>query len=229
MVPVIGVSCYVERARWGVWDKPAALLPYGYVQRLREAGARPVLLPPDPDADVDLVRRFDGLVFAGGADVEPDRYGAARHPESSTRPERDAGEFPLLAAALKLDLPVLGVCRGAELLTVAYGGTLHQHLPDLVGGAHHQPSAAVYGRHEVRFAAGSLAARLHGERTMVDSYHHQAVADPGDLVVTGWAADGVIEAVEDPERRFVLGVQWHPEETGDVRPFAALVRAAAGD
>jgi putative glutamine amidotransferase len=226
-IPVIGITSYVEQARWGVWDLPAVLVPENYVRMVREAGARAVVLPPDEAGAADVVRRLDGLVLAGGADIEPVRYGASPHERTVTRPDRDAGELSVLEAALEVDLPVLGVCRGAELLAVAYGGTLHQHLPDLItGGAKHQPAPAEYGSHPARFAPGSRAAAIFGERAEVNSYHHQAIDDPGKLAVTGWADDDVIEAVEDPTRRFVFGLQWHPEAMGDVRPFAALVAAA---
>jgi putative glutamine amidotransferase len=226
-VKVIGISAYLEQARWGVWDQRAVLVPESYVLMVRAAGARPVLLPPDEAGAADVVRRLDGLVLAGGADDDPSRYGADGHELTVTRPDRDAGELALLEAALDVDLPVLGVCRGMELLAVAYGGKLHQHLPDLLGGELvHQPEPGVYGSHPARFAPGSRAAAIFGERADVNSYHHQAIGDPGKLAVTGWADDDVIEAVEDPSRRFIFGVQWHPEAMADVRPFAALVAAA---
>jgi putative glutamine amidotransferase len=225
---VIGITSYVEQARWGVWDQRAALVPESYVLMVRAAGARPVLLPPDEAGAPDVVRRLDGLVLAGGADIEPGRYGAEPHELTVFRPDRDAGELAVLDAALDADLPVLGICRGMELLAVAYGGKLHQHLPDILAGEMgHQPAPGVYGSHPARFAPGSRAAAIFGERAEVNSYHHQAVSDAGRLTVTGWADDDVIEAVEDPARRFVFGLQWHPEAARDVRPFAALVRAAA--
>jgi putative glutamine amidotransferase len=226
-VKVIGITAYAEQARWGVWDQRAVLVPESYVRMVRGAGARPVVLPPDEAGAPDLVRRLDGLVLAGGADIDPVHYGAAQHELTVTRPDRDAGELAVLDAALAVDLPVLGVCRGMELLAVAYGGKLHQHLPDVLAGElGHQPEPGVYGSHPARFAPGSRAAAIFGERAEVNSYHHQAVADAGALTVTGWADDEVIEAVEDPARRFLFGVQWHPEAAGDVRPFAALVAAA---
>ncbi|GGM82230.1 gamma-glutamyl-gamma-aminobutyrate hydrolase family protein [Dactylosporangium sucinum] len=226
MRPLIGITAYAEPARWGVWDTRAVLIPESYVRVVRDAGARPVVLPPDAGDDAaGLIGRLDGLVLAGGADIEPSRYGAEPHPTTRTRPDRDAGELAVLRAALDADLPVLGVCRGMELLAVAYGGTLYQHLPDVLGNERHQPAPGVYGTHPARFAAGSRAARVFGPSAEVNSYHHQAVDKPGTLTVTGWSDDEVTEAVEDPARRFVLGVQWHPEEAGDVRPFAALVRA----
>ncbi|GFJ88977.1 gamma-glutamyl-gamma-aminobutyrate hydrolase family protein [Phytohabitans rumicis] len=207
----------------GVWrDVPAALLPYSYVQAVEAAGGRAVVLPPDP-AGAEILDVLDGLVLAGGADIAADRYGAAADPRTDSRPDRDAGEFPLVDA----DLPILGVCRGMQLLTVAYGGRLHQHLPDVVGHDKHRPDDGVYGSHGVRFVPGSRIDEIMSGDSEVNSYHHQAIADAGRLVVTGWSDDGVIEAVEDPTRRFLVGVQWHPEVDGDVRPFEALVSAAA--
>jgi putative glutamine amidotransferase len=203
--PMIGITAYVEPARWGVWDARAVLIPEAYVRMVRAAGARPVVLPPEdlggPAGRADaagLVSRLDGLVLAGGADIDPARYGARAHPATVTRPDRDAGELAVLEAALDADLPVLGVCRGMELLAVAYGGTLTQHLPDLLGTQRHQPAPGVYGAHPARFAAGSRAAAVFGPVAEVNSYHHQAVEKPGRLSVTGWADDDVVEAVEDP-------------------------------
>lgn len=226
MRPVVGITSYVEPASWGVWhDVRAALLPYSYVQMVTAAGGRAVLLPPD-GADADVLGRLDALVLAGGPDVGAALYGAEPQPLTDSRADRDAGEIVLARAALDADLPLLGVCRGMQLLAVACGGTLHQHLPDVVGHEEHRPAPGVYGTHPVRFAEGSRIAALMGHDRQVNAYHHQAVADPGTLCPTGWADDGVIEAVEDPQRRFVLGVQWHPEAARDVRLFAALVRAA---
>jgi putative glutamine amidotransferase len=224
--PIIGVSCYVEPASWGVWeDVPAALLPLTYVRMVTAAGGRAVMVPPDPDG-ADVIRALDGLVLAGGADIGPERYGETPGPLTDTRPDRDAGELPLARAALDADLPVLGVCRGMQMLAVAYGGRLHQHLPDVLGHDKHRPGTGLYGSHGARFLPGSRIDEIMAGDGEVNTYHHQGVADPGGLVVTGWADDGVIEAVEDPARRFVLGVQWHPEADGDVRPFRALVAAA---
>jgi putative glutamine amidotransferase len=242
MRPIVGITSYVEPAGWAVWESvPAVLVPYAYVRMVTAAGGRAVVLPPD-GADADVVRVLDALVLAGGADVGPEHYGEPADARTDSRPDRDAGELPLLRAALVADLPILGVCRGMQLMAVAYGGRLHQHLPDVVGHDKHRPAPGRYGSHGVRFAADSRIAtilgghsvgghsvggdRLAGE-TEVNSYHHQGVADPGGLRVTGWADDGVIEVVEDPDRRFALGVQWHPEEARDVRLFEALVLATA--
>ncbi len=224
--PVIGVTCYVEPASWAAWrDVPAALLPQRYVIALRAAGARAVLLPPD-DADADVLDRLDGLLLAGGADLGPETYAATPHPTTVSRPDRDAGELVLARAAVQRDLPVLGVCRGAQLLAVAAGGALHQHLPELVGHAGHQSEPGVYTPREVATARGSRLADIVGDRAAIACYHHQAVAEPGRLTVTAWADDGVVEAVEDPDRRFVVGVQWHPEVGDDPRLFEALIAAA---
>jgi putative glutamine amidotransferase len=185
-----------------------------------------VLLPPD-GTDAGVLDLLDGLVLAGGADLGPGLYGAAPEPLTDTRPGRDAGEMPLTRAALDADLPVLGVCRGMQLLVVAAGGRLHQHLPDVLGHEKHRPAPGVYGSQPARFTEGSRIAALMGDDVEINCYHHQGVADPGTLTVTGRADDGLPEAVEDPARRFVLGVQWHPEVAQDERLFGALVRAAA--
>jgi putative glutamine amidotransferase len=183
------------------------------------------VLPPD-GSDADVLGMLDGLVLAGGADLDPEWYGAPAEPLTDTRPARDAGELLLTRAALDADLPVLGVCRGMQLLVVAAGGRLHQHLPDVLGHEKHRPAPGVYGSQPARFTDGSRIAALMGDDVEINCYHHQGVADPGTLTVTGRADDGLPEAVEDPARRFVLGVQWHPEVTRDERLFGALVRAA---
>jgi putative glutamine amidotransferase len=226
MRPIIGITTYVENVAWGDWKpRPAALLPHEYIRLVTAAGGRAVLLPPD-DLDGDVVAVLDGLVLSGGADIDPGLYGQVPGPLTQTRPDRDAGEWPLLKAALAANLPVLAVCRGMQLLAAAYGGHLHQHLPDVVGHDGHQPALGVVGTHGVRFEPGSRIAEIMTGDAEVNAYHHQGLADPGGLTVTGWADDGLIEAVEDPARRFVVGVQWHPEVAGDVRPFAALTEAA---
>jgi putative glutamine amidotransferase len=232
--PVIGLSAYEEQVRWGVWDVPGVLLPSTYVRSVVAAGGVPVLLPPVPEAAVPevaaaVLARLDGLVLSGGPDIDPDRYGAA--PLASTgapRVDRDAAELGLLDAATAAGVPVLGICRGLQLLNVARRGTLHQHLPDVVGTADHAPGPGTYGRHAVAVDEGSLLARVLG-RTSADvpSYHHQAVDDLGaGLTVTATAPDGTVEAVEDPSLPFCLAVQWHPEAGDDLSLFRALVAAA---
>ncbi|BCB87680.1 gamma-glutamyl-gamma-aminobutyrate hydrolase family protein [Phytohabitans suffuscus] len=222
MRPLIGITSYVEPITWGVWrDVSAAFVPRWYVRAVEAAGGRAVVIPPDTES-AEILRVLDGLVLAGGPDVDASRYGAAPDPRTDSRPARDAGEFALVGA----DLPILGVCRGMQLLAVAYGGRLHQHLPDVVGHDKHRPEPGVYGSHGVRFLPGSLVDRVMGGDGTVNSYHHQGVADAGRLTVSGWADDGSVEAVEDPARPFLLGVQWHPEVDEDIRPFRALVAAS---
>jgi putative glutamine amidotransferase len=229
MRPLIGITSYVEQARWGVWDTKAALVPYAYVQQVDDAGGRAVVVPPSTEPE-EILRVLDGLLLAGGGDIDPERYGAQAHPETAgLRPDRDAGELSLLDAALAEDLPVLGICRGMQLMTVHGGGHLHQHLPELVGHEDHRPSPGVYGEHPVRVEPGSRLATILGTRVHVRSYHHQGVSDPGKLTVAGWAeVDDTIEAVEDPSHRFAIGVLWHPEVGEDPRIFEALVGAARG-
>jgi putative glutamine amidotransferase len=226
--PLIGLSTYlVESARWGVWDLPSALLPAGYHRLVQRAGGRPVLLPPDvPGAAADLVDRLDGAVIAGGPDVEPARYGAERDPRCGPpAPERDAWELALIAAALDRRVPLLAICRGMQLLNVALGGTLHQHLD------HHAGPPGVFAEHPVTVVPGTaLAAVLSDAPALlpVPTYHHQAVDRLGTgLVASAHAADGTVEALELPGAgSFALGVQWHPEADGDPRLMAALVTAA---
>jgi putative glutamine amidotransferase len=226
MRPIIGMTTYVEPAGWGVWrDLPAVLLPQAYVEAVTLAGGRAVLLPPD-DLDADIVDKLDGLVLSGGADVSPGLYGAPPAPETAARPDRDAGEMPLLLRALETGTPVLGICRGMQQLVIAAGGRLHQHLPEVLGHERHNPAPGVYGEQTVKLTPGSRAAELLGETTVVHCHHHQGVADPGTLTVTAESEDGLPEAVEDPSRPFVLGVQWHPEVTRDEHLFGGLVRAA---
>lgn len=228
--PVIGVSAYRERASWGVWDREASLLPQPYVTVVHRGGGVPVLLPDLPDSEGEVVSAVDGLVLAGGPDVDPARYGASRHESVvATRPDRDDWEVRLLRAALRAGVPVLGICRGAQVFNVAFGGTLGQHLPDEVGHDGHQPAPATHGRTGVRISAGSRLGGLLGENAGVPCYHHQSLGEiaPG-LDVVARAEDGTAEAVELPGPTFALAVQWHPEEDpDDLRLFAALARAAA--
>jgi putative glutamine amidotransferase len=225
--PVIGLTTYAEEARFGLNDTFAAVLPLSYVHAVHASGGRAVLVTPD-DPDTDVLEGLDGVMFTGGSDVDPALYGEHPHPTSHVKPERDEAELMLMRAALAADLPVLGICRGMQLMAVAYGGKLHQHLPDVLGHNNHRPiSGPKFGEHLVRLEPGSRCHRLLGDTVAVNSFHHQGVRDPGRLSATGWCPeDGLIEAVEDPTKRFTLGVQWHPEDTPDFRLFAALVAEA---
>jgi putative glutamine amidotransferase len=233
--PVIGLCTALERARWSVWDQQAVLLPRSYVDAVQRAGAIALLLPPDPaavrepDMLLDLV---DGLLLAGGSDMDPASYGAQPHAATAgTVPERDAIELALVQRAIERDMPFLGICRGMQVMNVARGGTLNQHLPDDYGHEDHRRSLGSFDNadHDVRLAHDSLAARvareeLHGTK----SHHHQGVGRVGDgLEVTGWATiDDLPEAIEVPGNRFALGVQWHPEADEASPLIAGLVEEA---
>ena len=232
--PTIGITCSVGDIRSGEWDEHAAFSPIAYVRAVQRAGARAVLLVAD-DADAadprDLLRTLDGVILSGGgSDVAPHRYGRQPHPATADEePHRDGFEIALARAAKARDIPVLGICRGMQLINVAYGGTLHQHLPDVLGHDEHRELPAAFARHEVRIAPGSLAATATGkEIESVLSHHHQGPDAIGDgLTVTGRAApDDSPEAIEDPDARFLLGVLWHPEEDERSRVIGALVEAA---
>ena len=226
MPPLIGITTYREQARWGAWDVPAVLLPASYADAVAAAGGEPVLLPTG-SVTAGVVARLDGLVLAGGADVEPSRYGAVPGPHTVPRPDRDAAELGVLQAALDRDLPLLAICRGMQLLNVTLGGDLVQHLPDVPGTGAHQLAPGLFARREVRTAPGSALERLLGPGAEVDCHHHQALGRiAAGLTPTAWAEDGVVEAAEAAGRRFCLGVQWHPEAGQDRRLFEALVDAA---
>ncbi|MFI8231666.1 gamma-glutamyl-gamma-aminobutyrate hydrolase family protein [Streptomyces sp. NPDC085900] len=224
--PLIGVSTYLEAgARWGVWELEAALLPAGYPRLVQRAGGLAAMLPPDaPEQAAAIVARLDGLVIAGGPDVEPERYGA--EPDPRTGPParaRDTWELALIEAALAARLPLLGICRGMQLLNVALGGTLVQHIDG------HAEVVGVFGRHPVKPVPGTRYAEIAPEETSVPTYHHQALDRLGTgLMPSAYAPDGTVEAVEVPTAdRWVLGVQWHPEMGDDLRVMQALVRAAS--
>lgn len=226
------MTTYLQQAQTGVWDVRASFLPQIYFNGINLAGGIALLLPPQPVDDEITNRvldRVDGLVITGGPDVDPARYGQTPHP-STNEPahERDEWEFALLAGALRRGIPVLGVCRGAQVLNTALGGTLHQHLPDVIGHTHHQKGDAIFGTSAVRTVPGTRLAELIGATSDAQCYHHQAIDRLGDgLVVSARDGDGVIEAVELPGDGFVLGVQWHPEERlDDLRLFTAIVEAA---
>ncbi len=234
MSPVIGISTYREPASWGQWQHvPAVLLPARYVDAVRAGGGIPVLLPPlGPGDDAGrLVGRLDGLVIAGGADVNPARYGEHPHQRTSAwRDDRDVSEYALLDAADDLGLPVLGICRGMQVMAARAGGRLHQHVPDLVGNDSHSPGPALYGPVPVTTMPGTRLAEILGPQLTVPCHHHQSVADAPGFAITATASDGITEAMEigvepDPER-FVVAVQWHPETGTDMRLFQALAKAA---
>ena len=242
MTPVIGITTYDVEASWGAWTAPTALLPFVYVDAVRSSGGRVVLLPPGGDEGEAsaTVAGLDGLIVAGGPDIDPVRYGAARHPQTlPPATVRDAWDLAVTSSALALGVPLLAICRGLQVLNVCRGGTLHQHLPDLVGHARHGGQQAAYGQHKVRVSpdsmlAGILTPEPPDEYFNVPTLHHQAVDLLGDgLKAVAWEEDGTIEAVEagpselDGLSGFVLGVQWHPERGDDTRLFAALVSAAA--
>jgi putative glutamine amidotransferase len=229
--PLIGISTYLEQSRFGLWDTPAAVLPRGYLDGVVAAGGMPVLLPPVGVWTVDHVSRLDGLVIAGGADIDPACYGADRADATGPpRPDRDASERTLIGLAVATGVPLLAVCRGMQLLNVTLGGTLHQHLPDETGNTDHLRVPGTFSRVPVKIAPDSRVAAILGAQAEGHCHHHQAVDRLGTgLVPVGWAGDGTVEALELPDARFVLGVQWHPEEDGaDRRLFQALVNAAKG-
>ena len=228
----VGICAAVERARWGVWDQTIALAPLAYATAVQGAGALALILPPDGrrEAADEVLEHIDALLLAGGSDMDPATYGAEAHPETTEpRPERDAFEIALTQAALERGMPVLGVCRGMHVLNVALGGTLIQHLPDVVGHNNHRHTPGTFGDHEVRLEPGSLAARAIGaERTAVKSHHHQGLDRLGEgVIATGWSEpDEIVEAVELEGRPYALGVLWHPEEDERSRVIASLVAAA---
>ncbi|HEX4109062.1 MAG TPA: gamma-glutamyl-gamma-aminobutyrate hydrolase family protein [Solirubrobacteraceae bacterium] len=234
--PIIGIAAALERARWSVWDQPAMLTPRAYVDAVQRAGGMALLLPPDPALTADpnpILDLLDGLLLAGGADIDPASYGAEAHPLTvGTVPERDAFEIALVRPALERGLPLLGICRGMQLINVACGGTLLQHVPERFGHEEHRRVLGSFdgAEHDVRLQPGSLAARVAGEEHhSTRSHHHQGIERLGQgLVITGWSTlDELPEAIERPDLGFALGVQWHPEADERSRVVAGLVQAAA--
>jgi len=234
--PVIGLTTYLQQAQTGVWDVRASFLPAIYIEGVNLAGGIAALLPPQP-VDADIASRIldglDGLIVTGGRDVVPEGYGQQAHPATdeavADNRQRDGLEYALVDGAIRRGMPLLGICRGAQVINVALGGTLHQHLPDVIGHARHQQGNAVFSTSAVRTVPGTRLAALIGESSDAQCYHHQAIDRLGQsLIVSAQDSDGVIEAVEIPGDNFVLAVQWHPEERlDDLRLFAAVVEAAA--
>jgi putative glutamine amidotransferase len=227
--PLVGITTYVTPASFGPWQLESALIPYDYVRGVERAGGRAVLVPPSDDGVAEVLDAVDGLVFSGGSDLDPDLYGQERHPETTgIVPVRDSAELTLLRAALERDLPVLAICRGSQILNVALGGDLVQHLPEHVGHERHKEVAGVFSDHDVEIEPGTRLAGLLGDRVEIKSHHHQGLARLGaGLRPSARDEDGWVEAVEVPERRFAIGVLWHPEAGEDARLFEALVAEAA--
>jgi gamma-glutamyl-gamma-aminobutyrate hydrolase PuuD len=228
MRPLIGITAYAEDATWGVWSVPAALAPLAYVEAVETAGGRALLVPPADDAVEETLDALDGLVFTGGPDLDPGTYEAEPHPETNNiRPERDRAEIALLVAALERDLPVLAICRGSQVLNVALGGDLEQHVPDLVGHEGHKEVPGTFSEHPVAVDERSRLHAVVGETVSVKSHHHQGYGRLGrGLVATARADDGTVEALEEPTKTFALGVLWHPEAGEDTRLFEELVAEA---
>jgi putative glutamine amidotransferase len=237
VTPLIGISTYREDARWGAWHQTADLLHVEYADAVAAAGGIPVLLPParpDPVAAATVVARLDGLIIAGGADLDPGLYGERPHSRTANwRPDRDAWELALIAGADESNLPTLGICRGMQLMAVAAGGALTQHMPDVVGHEEHNPGGPEFGLSIVDTQSGSRVAAMVGDRALVPCHHHQSVREHPGFHASGWSADGTVEAMEAPGARFCVAVQWHPEmhrrspDASDGGPvFAAVVEAA---
>jgi putative glutamine amidotransferase len=226
--PVIGLTTYREQAAWSVWNMSADLLPSVYTRSVEAAGGVVVLLPPQNDGMAEVVSRLDGLIIAGGADVDPERYGQMPHPMTKVRRDRDAWEFGLLDAAERVGLPTLGICRGMQVMAVRAGGSLEQYLPDVVGHEEHAPGGNAFGWTSIATREGSRVRTFVGDRVQVSCHHRQSVVSHPGFEATARAADGTIEAIEDPERPFWLGVQWHPESGDDYGLFVGLIEAASG-
>jgi len=226
--PVVGITTYLTPAVWGAWQLDAALVPASYVRAVARAGGVPLLVPPGASYD-ETLDSVDGLIFSGGSDLDPDLYGEEAHPETDgwVR-ERDDFELGLMQAALARDVPLLAICRGSQVLNVALGGDLEQHVPDRVQTNVHKETPGVFADHDVAVLPGTRLSSILGGRTDVKSHHHQGYGELGaGLREAARAPDGTVEALEDPTRRFTLGVLWHPEEGDDLALFEALVHEAA--
>jgi gamma-glutamyl-gamma-aminobutyrate hydrolase PuuD len=227
MRPVIGITTYLVPAAWGAWNMEAALVPGDYVRAVVEAGGAPLLVPPGASLP-ETLDTVDGLVFSGGSDLDPELYGAEAHAETvGIFRERDDFELQLMRAALERDVPMLAICRGSQVLNVALGGDLEQHVPDRVGTELHREVAGVFSEHDVEVVDGTRLGSILGDRHDVKSHHHQGFGRLGSgLREAARAPDGTLEALEDPTRRFTLGVLWHPEAGDDRALFGALVAEA---
>jgi putative glutamine amidotransferase len=227
--PLIGITTYVTPAQWSYWELEAALIPVDYVRAVEGAGGRALLVPPSEDGVEETLQALDGLVFSGGSDLDPELYDQEPHDQTfGIHEERDRAELALLEAALQRDMPVLAICRGSQVLNVARGGDLVQHLPDVVGDEKHKHTPGAFSDHDVTVEGGTKLGSLVGDHAPVKSHHHQGIGRIGEgLRAAAHAEDGTVEAVEDPSRRFVLGVLWHPEAGDDARLFEELVREAA--
>ena len=229
---MIGIPAVHEPARWSVWSQPAHLVADSYVSSVKRSGAAALLLPVDERAIEPYLDRVDGLLLIGGSDIDPSFYGAERDPRlEATFPERDQFEIALVHAALQRELPTLGICRGMQLINVALGGTLSQHLVDGSGQTSHRRNRGSFAgtEHEVVLEEGSLAAEAVGElRHVARCHHHQGVDRLGEgLVVSARSRDGVSEVLEAADGRWLLGLAWHPEADPRSRVFSALADAAS--
>jgi len=228
MRPLIGITTDEAVASYRAWEEESVLVPSDYVRAVERAGGRPLLVPPSEEDIEETLDVLDAVIFSGGSDLDPATYGQEPHPETNGVLEaRDRAELAMLDAALALDLPVLAVCRGSQVLNVALGGDLVQHLPDVVGHDDHKHTPGAYADHDVTLQAETQLGRLLGGHAPVKSHHHQGFGRLGSsLQEAAYAEDGTVEAVEDPSRRFALGVLWHPEAGEDLRLFEALVEEA---
>jgi putative glutamine amidotransferase len=224
---VIGITTYLTRATWGAWDLDAALVPASYVRAVERAGGVPLLVPPGA-ALAETLDRVDGLIFSGGSDLDPELYGEEAHEETvGVVRERDEFELRLMQAALERDVPLLAICRGSQVLNVALGGGIEQHVPDRVHANTHKQTPGVFAEHDVALVPETRLASILGDRHDVKSHHHQGYGALGaGLREAARAPDGTVEALEDPSRRFTVGVLWHPEEGADLALFQALVEQA---
>jgi putative glutamine amidotransferase len=229
MRPVIGITAYAEPSvKWGAWDLPAALVPLAYVRAVELAGGRPLLVPPSDEGVEETLDALDGLVLSGGSDLDPGLYGADPHPETfGIRDDRDRAELALLGAALGRDMPLLAICRGSQVLNIGLGGDLVQHMPDHVGHDGHKETPGIFSQHGIELEPDSRLARVLGDRADVLSHHHQGFARLGaGLRPAAHAHDGTVEALEATDRRFAIGVLWHPEANEDLALFRELVAEA---